>query len=936
MVGLMRARTLALFLFFILLALPTRSLAAPLVISQHSGVEEPYEEVYGFNVQLNLDFPDYFVASGTLQSFVAPAASTVVDLTGDEALYVQLMNIQGSRLIDCKTPTKTADEWGITRLARDPHAPMVTFGPFSGTECFIEFDPRGFDDREPEIFKASGLSFDYAQMGLMGKGRRFNFVAYGPDVSEATSTDLVVEEPPPPEPQTSSVLFIPGTQASRLYVREADGSERELWEPSINSDIPLLALNTDGTSVHEVYTRDVVDTVYGNNAIIGPLARQIFGQNVQVYGDFMSFLDTLVASTTLGMKEWRSYPYDWRYGVRDVVEKGSLTSLPDGSLEVIKVAEVLREMAADSATGKVTIVGHSNGGLVAKALIDTLESEGEAELVDQLITVGTPHYGTPVDVGVLLHGDGGTRGLGIVTYGPTVRAASRTMPGPHDLLPSPAYFSNVADPVATFGSDESAGRYLERFPNGITSFSDLASFATDAFGLNKAANANDLTIPLALSDSLVENGRRTHEQLDEWAPPAGLEVTSIAGWGQLTVFGYRYAASPGKRLCITILNKRTCDRPPTLSRTVHWTEDGDSTVVAPSAAGIPGDVWYFDAEKYEDERQGKIVHKNLTSAFPVQNQILDLLNNLDILENYLVPTQPIATKNPLTKIGGKSPINILVTDATGNQTGILPVPGASDIYFSISDIPGSAVDISGEEKYIYLPPGDAYTVTVTGYDGGWANIELEELDEEGKSTLVTTLADLPITASTTASFTLNSGTMSALESDTEGDGTVDITLAPVPGELVAYEVPEPEPEPELTAPPTSSGVGAPTSDVGAANNSNGGGAYQLPLIDVITSLLQAPTTTPELANTIVPELVIEELATSTPTPTPEVIPAPSPVAVEVEGAPGEPEAVEPPPEPSGVSQTAAVINAGSGVLGALYDWVQGSWHRFVSALKRFL
>ena len=84
----------------------------------------------------------------------------------------------------------------------------------------------------------------------------------------------------------------------------------------------------------------------------------------------------------------------------------------------------------------------------------------------------------------MLHGDGGTQGLGLVMYGNDVRKASETMPGPYGLLPSSAYFAHVGNPVTTFSNDDIAGPFSNAFPNGIASFPDLFSFVTDTLGLD--------------------------------------------------------------------------------------------------------------------------------------------------------------------------------------------------------------------------------------------------------------------------------------------------------------------------------------------------------------------------------------------------------------------------------------------------------------------
>src|SRR3989338_4128619 len=119
------------------------------------------------------------------------------------------------------------------------------------------------------------------------------------------------------------------------------------------------------------------------------------------------------------MKTWESTyhitatntPYDWRLDYETVVTNGR--KLPNGHISYLispeagrdpYIIETLKQLAATSKTGKVTIIGHSQGGLIAKALMQQI---GEAEtiaLIDKVILVATPQLGTPKAVAGLLNG----------------------------------------------------------------------------------------------------------------------------------------------------------------------------------------------------------------------------------------------------------------------------------------------------------------------------------------------------------------------------------------------------------------------------------------------------------------------------------------------------------------------------------------------------
>ena len=103
-------------------------------------------------------------------------------------------------------------------------------------------------------------------------------------------------------------------------------------------------------------------------------------------------------------------------------------------------------MAENSPTGKVSIVAHSNGGLVTRNLLKYLEETNHSllEKIDKVIFVGSPLLGTPKTVGELLHGTTAADG--------TVRDVEENMPGVYGLLPSRKLFDNVDDAVIEVSS----------------------------------------------------------------------------------------------------------------------------------------------------------------------------------------------------------------------------------------------------------------------------------------------------------------------------------------------------------------------------------------------------------------------------------------------------------------------------------------------------
>jgi len=218
--------------------------------------------------------------------------------------------------------------------------------------------------------------------------------------------------------------------------------------------------------------------------------------------------------------------------------------MPDGSIKQVYVTDVLKQMAAKSSTGKVTIVAHSNGGLLAKALALSLGANAST-YIDKIIMVGTPQLGTPMTIGTTLHGDDWNLIGGIITSASDVRAAISTMPAAYGLLPSSVFFDRISDPVANFDTSASlTAKYAASFGVALDNFANTTRFLEDTAGLDaQAGSASDLRTPLVLSTSLVNKAIATHAALDAWTPPAGITLTTIAGWGQSTVKSYAYTTT---------------------------------------------------------------------------------------------------------------------------------------------------------------------------------------------------------------------------------------------------------------------------------------------------------------------------------------------------------------------------------------------------------
>ncbi len=588
---------------------------------------------------------------------------------------------------------------------------------------------------------------------------------------DAASCDIIAPTNPTLTPQVgstgSNVLFLPGTLTSELIRKNANGTKTVLWGSQIfNSNLGGLALDASGNSQPNIYVGSIIGSIFNT---------------VHVYDSFISYMDSIASSTATStqplINRWYAYPYDWRYDVTDIVANGVLRE--DDTRDYLD--QDVSTLASSSATGKVTIIAHSNGGLLAKALMLRLEAEGRSNLVDKIVLVGTPQLGTPKAVGQMLHGDDLTNMLGIVTYSGTVRAVAATMPGMYGLLPSPAYFSHVTTPVAMFSTTDSTNPYGTEFgADGINSYQEMVDFLTDKLGIHSTLSTSDLKVPMKLSATILSKEATTHAKLDTWAPTASTTIISLSGWGQPTPVNYLYTTTNGQFHCDSggVLGF-TCGFDINYQHIASTTEDGDDTVVTPSSIQNSSNTLFFNAKDYLRDRHVNVVHQSLLSALPVENEISMLLGRSDILSSYIQTVKPTPGLNPLMyTISAHSPVNIVATDNLGNQTGFVSIPGTTEFYRMVEDIPGSYADSYDDEKYLYIPKGVSVSVQATGYGSGTTTLEVGPLNQDGSITTLQRFGGINTQTGTTATFTVNtSGVAMNPLVDKDGNGTVDFTAS---------------------------------------------------------------------------------------------------------------------------------------------------------------
>jgi pimeloyl-ACP methyl ester carboxylesterase len=547
----------------------------------------------------------------------------------------------------------------------------------------------------------------------------------------------------------SSVLFLPGIEASRLYRPESimggvGMTINRLWEPNKNDDVRKLFLNPDGTSIDSA--------IYAGS----PLGR-VFGL-VDIYGSFMKFMDGLVAQGSIS--EWEPFGYDWRQSIVSVVEHPTARATTTESL--IKTVE---DMAARSQTGKVTLLAHSNGGLVAKQLVKVLADMGKASLIDSVISVAVPYLGTPQAIAGLLEGDSQSIFGGLILKKSVAKELGTNMASAYSLLPSATYFSKVFGPTIAYAGGTSTS---------VTTVQEQDSFIS--------SRANALLMALA---------QTVHASIDPFVWPEAIHRWALVGWGNVTKKGIVYN-NKGYTATTTIM--------------------GDSTVVAPSASYNAGTTTALDLPTISKQEGHKIDHANILGSVAVQSSIERIIasdnsaynsksieDSLNAIPGVLVGDIDYSKEKTFLVVSTHSPVELHVYDSKGNHTGVAPLPAGADediedgLYtFTESKIPGSSIELHGDdqpETFISLPDdtGQLYSVNIQGTGVGEFTYVVqrvrggEVLDNAVYSSLPVTplmVATTTVTAQT-ADLSIAVGiasTSPSIKIDIDGDGSSDIRV----------------------------------------------------------------------------------------------------------------------------------------------------------------
>jgi hypothetical protein len=567
----------------------------------------------------------------------------------------------------------------------------------------------------------------------------------------------------------SNVLFLPGLEGSRLY-RNGLINWDNLWPPTLGSnDISQLFMDQNGRSIENVFTNDIIESIGGD-----------------VYKTFADKLRTLKNDGTIN--DFNLFAYDWRQGVEDIAQNGT----PYAGMVMRSATIQAKALAITSKSKKVTIVAHSNGGLLAKAIMLELKKEGKEDMVDKIIFVASPQMGTPKAITSMLYGYDEGLLHGLLGTESKMRTFAENMPGAYGLLPSKTYLERIEDPIIKFSSDHTRYKtFKDVYGDDIirNEYDQFFGFLAGDDG-REEPDDDDTKLENVLDGDLLRKAKEAHERLDAWVPPSNVQVVQIAGWGLDTISGIEYREKKGTA-CVSYSSKvPSCMETDTYYEPYYdpmRTVDGDEVVVAPSALMLPGvdnvKKYWVDLYRYNEAFKEEKEHGNILEVNAVNDLILHLIinNSVGSLPNQISTSRPndYAGAKPRLRMSLYSPLDIHLY-SNNKHTGPKTIEENGQQYTIIEEeIPNSYYYQFDDRKYLGIPVGENIQVEMDGYDNGSYTFKIEEVKvtENGEETTTqTTFANLPVSSSTKVTLDIPEAGLENipnLKADYDGDGSID-------------------------------------------------------------------------------------------------------------------------------------------------------------------
>jgi hypothetical protein len=498
------------------------------------------------------------------------------------------------------------------------------------------------------------------------------------------------------------LIFVPGILGSKLSCLGENG-----W-PTLAADrsgllFQGLALanhgNDESTCLMPLAADEIVDSAFGSKK-------------------YSLTIDALVAAGYVPGRTLFTYPYDWRK---------SVTSGAGGLLAQIDAVR------AQTHAAQVDVLAHSQGGLVTRVALTDPSSVGK---VRRVLTMATPFYGAAKLLSVLITGkpcipndvfDVQVSFWHIAycpTDGPTVQEVLRTMPGPHDLLPSISYFDAVRPPLRLDGSAFTSAQYQSY----VESISDPV---------------------------IVDSAFQYHATYDARRPAdPNVQWKQIVGHGDLTI-GNVFLSSASQLDWAT----------------VQYT-DGDGTV--PSGSAQSGGL--FPTVRTDGINHLGIATESCTLEFAVAYfQYLTsppfggcVRADTASTTRAFARTQNVAPAGVELAVDGS--LTAVVSDGSGHST---------DAASEDAAIRNSDYNTAGKSQSFLLRDPGSYHAVVTSTAPGIARLRVRSLGLDGPLAQALFLVPaLPSGARLSLDFASGDVAATRIDADLNGDGTTDEALAP--------------------------------------------------------------------------------------------------------------------------------------------------------------
>lgn len=198
------------------------------------------------------------------------------------------------------------------------------------------------------------------------------------------------------------VFFVPGIMGSKLALRRPDGSDEEVWPPSVGEVL------TGYRRIEKLIDKQVRST--------GVIERQC----VAFYGPILEALRDSGVTENGDKLRLVAWHYDWRMDLADTSKA---------------LADAFDQVMSSDSQARISIICHSMGGLVTRGCLEDPLHKNASWLdhVELVLFLATPHDGAPLALSRTL-GVGGSS-LGLNAGQLKILANQTGYPSAYQLLP---------------------------------------------------------------------------------------------------------------------------------------------------------------------------------------------------------------------------------------------------------------------------------------------------------------------------------------------------------------------------------------------------------------------------------------------------------------------------------------------------------------------